>query len=104
MQDTTAFYLIVLMAGCLAIIAGLIEKSYYNPGDDLIFCIRNMPEYNKTGERGDICYTKLWAEYCKYRAYQACPGYVPNTTEKIIYYFDINKSGLGGVHSSNISP
>jgi len=48
---------------------------YYNPDDDWDYCKRNMPAWNNTGTRSDICFTEQWEFYCKLRAPAMCPDY-----------------------------
>jgi len=73
MKDST-FLIITTIVGIAALFFSSIwAEDYYNPEDGWEFCERNRPEWNKTGERGDICFTTYWNKYCEIRAPSHCP-------------------------------
>lgn len=65
--------LITILVGVFIIILfASIYYSYLNPDDDWLFCKRNMPKYNNTGKKTDICFTEQWDRYCELRAPHLC--------------------------------
>lgn len=73
----------ILGGGILLIISVILTiYIYQNPVDDWEFCLRNMPKYNNTGKRTDVCFLKQWIYYCKLRAPSLCHDY--NYTKHIM--------------------
>lgn len=68
------FFIVIIIV--LGSIAAIEEYKYYNPQNLSLFCRRNMPEFNGTGKKTDLCYIEPeWSVYCKLRSQVDCPDY-----------------------------